>query len=137
VLKENFLFYFKSDKDPLAQPNGVLRIDDAIVRFGESTVTKELIQPPWILCIDLAVMNGSVENGKRLVNNPQQQLNTFLISGEHEILDGWLLEIKEAAAWWTKKSRPSKVKMSAAVNENGEETRRPSGSTTSTRSGGH
>ena len=42
ILRDNFLFYFRSDKDPNTQASGVIRVDDAVLRFAENPTRRDL-----------------------------------------------------------------------------------------------
>jgi hypothetical protein len=90
VLRDNFLFYFKTDKDASCICNGVIRVDDAVLRFAENP-TKRALKDQWLLCIEVPYNNDT----KKLA---------FYIAGEDHDLEGWKTQIKTAAGWWTKKS---------------------------------
>lgn len=98
VLRDNFLFYYKSDKDVKGQPSGAIRVDDAVLRFAENPTRKDL-KDQWLLCID--VPNQNETTNKQL---------SFYIAGEDHELEGWKTQIQTAAGWWTKKSSFSSMK---------------------------
>lgn len=99
VLRDNFLFYFKTDKDQQSQANGVIRVDDAVLRFAENPTRKDL-KDQWLLCIEVPNNNDSIKQA------------SFYIAGEDNELEGWKTAIKAAAGWWTKKSSLSSIKKS-------------------------
>ena len=97
VLRDNFLFYFKSDKDQNSQASGVIRIDDAVLRFAENPTRRDL-KDQWLLCIEVPNNNDAIKH------------HSFYIAGEDHELEGWKTAIKAAAGWWTKKSSLSSIK---------------------------
>jgi hypothetical protein len=99
VLRDNFLFYFRTDKDQSAHCNGVIRVDDAVLRFAENPTRRDL-KDQWLLCIDIPN------------NNDAMKPHSFYIAGEDHELEGWKSAIKTAAGWWTKKSSLSSIKLS-------------------------
>jgi hypothetical protein len=97
VLRDNFLFYYRSDKDPHATANGVIRVDDAMLRFAENP-TKRDLKDQWLLCIEVPY------------NNDLLKQHSFFIAGDDHELEGWKSQIKTAAGWWTKKSSFSSIR---------------------------
>ncbi|KAI3659330.1 hypothetical protein MP638_003204 [Amoeboaphelidium occidentale] len=91
VLRDNFLFYFRSDKDPSVTCSGVIRVDDAIIKFAENP-TKKALKDQWLLCIEVPNNNESLKS------------SSFYIAGDDHELESWKSQIKTAAGWWTKKS---------------------------------
>ena len=92
VLRDNFLFYFKSDKDPKAKFSGVIRVDDAVIKVAENP-TKRDLKDQWLLAIEVPNNNDSIENA------------AFYIAGEDAELEGWQTQTRIAARFWTKGNR--------------------------------
>jgi len=103
VLRDNFLFYFRSDKDPNTICSGVIRVDDAVIKFAENP-TKRALKDQWLLCIEVPNNNDSLKH------------HSFFIAGEDHELEGWKTQIKQAAGWWTKKSSISTIKQRPRLN---------------------
>lgn len=103
VLRDNFLFYFRSDKDPSATASGVIRVDDAMLRFAENPTKKDL-KDQWLLCIEVPYNNDALKQ------------HSFFIAGDDHELEGWKTQIKAAAGWWTKKSSFSSIRSRGRVN---------------------
>lgn len=97
VLRDNFLFYYKSDKDPSATPLGAIRVDDASLRFADNP-TKSDLKDQFVLCLEIPNNNGAVKE------------NQFFVAGEQAELEVWKTQIQQAAGWWTKKSSVSTIK---------------------------
>lgn len=91
ILKDNFLFFFRHDKDPNSVAKGVIRVDDAALKFTENP-TKVDLKGQAILCIQVPNNNDVFE---RL---------SFYVAGEDADLEHWNSAIKTAAGWWTKRS---------------------------------
>ncbi|KAI3646439.1 hypothetical protein MP228_009367 [Amoeboaphelidium protococcarum] len=102
VLKDNFLFYFKSDKDQSTLASGVIRVDDAQLRFAENP-TRKNIKDQWLLCIEIPNNNDSIKQ------------HAFYIAGEDHELEGWKSSIRQAAGWWTRKSSMSTMNKKRSV----------------------
>jgi hypothetical protein len=83
--------------------SGVVRVDDAILRFAENPTRKNL-KDQWLLCIEVP---NSHDAGKPL---------SFYIAGEDHELEGWKSQIQTAAGWWTKKSSISSIKKQSAAS---------------------
>lgn len=72
-------------------PSGVIRIDDAALRFAENP-TKTDLKDQWLLSIEIPNNNDAIRN------------HLFYIAGDDNELEGWKFEIKKAAGWWTKQT---------------------------------
>lgn len=95
ILRDNFLFYYKNDKDMSAVASAVVRIDDAVVRFAENPTRTDL-KEQWLLCIEIP-------------HGPDSVKELYIAGVDHE-LEGWKAQIKTAAGWWTKKSSMASIK---------------------------
>jgi len=88
------MFYFKS-ADASTTPAGILRIDDATLKFAENP-TKQDLGNQWLLCIEVPYANTD--------DKKHTGICSFYISGLDEDLESWKNEIRKAIGWWTRKS---------------------------------
>ena len=98
VLRDNFLFYYKNDSDPRAEPRGVIRLDDSIVRYAENPTRTEL--KATLLCIEVPD-HGHVKDIRS--DNKSGKLEFFVGASAPE-MEQWKESIQKAAGWWTRKS---------------------------------
>lgn len=103
VVKENFLFYFKTDGEPESEPRGVIRLDDATIRFCENP-TKHDLNGQLVLCIDTPD-HGHSKESKNCVK--------MFVAGYTDEIESWREALQKAAAWWTRKS--SMMSMQAEI----------------------
>ena len=100
VLRENFLFYYKSDKEKNEAASGVVRIDDSNVQIVQNSAFSD-IKFPFLITIEISTL------AKPLV---------FHLTAERPILNEWFDHLSTASAWWTSKSSVNRLK-SARENE--------------------
>ena len=98
VLRDNFLFYYKNDSDPRAEPRGVVRLDDSIVRYAENPTRAEL--KVTLLCIEVPD-HGHVKDA---CSDSKSGKLEFFVGGSAQEIEQWKESIQKASGWWTRKS---------------------------------
>jgi hypothetical protein len=115
VIRDNFLFYFKSDSDLKAEPRGVIRLDDAQAYFSENpTRAQDSLKGSSFLCVESPNYGHQKENGDAKHGGK----SLFYLSGTIGELQQWKEMVDKAAGWWTRKSSLNEMRRRASSAAN-------------------